>query len=658
MTEYPAGLDSVLDGTAPAYALVHRPHSTEGPVVDVLVGSPLTVRRLADLPMPFAMATDGQVRYSTLAAIPYRQIVERGYECHDDEAPIRVVQVHDQQTVSVAEALRRLPRVSTRLGRAAFDLDDDRYADVVRRVVSEEIGRGAGANFVIARSFTAQLHDYRPAVVLDVFRRLLTGESGAYWTFLVHTGDTTFVGASPERHVTLSDGRVVMNPISGTYRYPAEGPRLAEVLEFLSDRKEIDELYMVVDEELKMMARVCPDGGGQVLGPYLRPMARLAHTEYLIRGRTDRDARDVLRETLFAPTVTGSPIENACRVIARHEPVPRGYYSGVLALLGRDRTGDQVMDTAIMIRTAEIDRRGSLRLGVGSTVVRLSDPASEAAETRAKAEAMLGALGLANGGADRGPARPRTPPRTLVEHPEVAEVLRRRNDALARFWLDPVDRRHAERPALTGRRVLVVDAEDTFTAMLAQQLHTIGLEITVVTCSHAPEPAGYDAVVLGPGPGDPTDRGDPRVAALDGLARRLLRDGVPFLAVCLSHQVVAGALGLPVRRRATPNQGVQLPVPLFGRQERVGFYNTFVAYSATPALEDPYGSGTVRVGRHPADGEVFALRGKRFASVQFHPESLLTRNGPEILADVIESLVARAAPYDLVSTHGDRRLGG
>ena len=129
-----------------------------------------------------------------------------------------------------------------------------------------------------------------------------------------------------------------MNPISGTYRYPAGGPTLAGVKEFLADRKETDELYMVLDEELKMMARIC-EGGGRVAGPYLREMARLAHTEYFIHGRSDRDVRDILRETMFAPTVTGSPLESACRVISRLRAAGPRLLRGVAALIGRDAAG-------------------------------------------------------------------------------------------------------------------------------------------------------------------------------------------------------------------------------------------------------------------------------------------------------------------------------
>src|SRR5262249_2039500 len=266
-----------------------------------------------------------------------------------------------------------------------------------------EIGTGEGANFVLKRSFLAQVEDYSVGAALAVFDRLLHGESGAHWTFLVHTGERTLIGASPERHLTLLDGVPTMNPISGTYRYPRTGVTLSGLLDFLADRKESDELYMVLDEELKMMGRICATGG-QVTGPRLKPMARLAHTEYLVEGRSTLDVRGVLRQTMFAPTVTGSPLENACRVIARHERTGRGYYSGVLALVGRDRTGARTLDSTIVIRTADVDAAGRLRIDVGATLVRHSDPNSEAAETRAKAATLLAAFGLDQPGPGAGPA--------------------------------------------------------------------------------------------------------------------------------------------------------------------------------------------------------------------------------------------------------------
>lgn len=106
----------------------------------------------------------------------------------------------------------------------------------------------------------------------------------------------------------------------------------------------------------QMMTRIC-EPGVRVTGPQLKEMARLAHTEYFIEGHSSRDVRDILRETMFAPTVTGSPLENACRIIRRHEPAGRGYYSGIAALIGRDASGDRTLDSSILIRTADSTTR-------------------------------------------------------------------------------------------------------------------------------------------------------------------------------------------------------------------------------------------------------------------------------------------------------------
>lgn len=350
-------LDLVLSPRPPAFALIHRPERTGGPVLDVLVGEVSEVAALADIPLPERAEGAG---HSVLVMVPFRQLAERGFACTDDGEPLLAMTITAQAAVDCHEALAQLPDLPTGLSGQHFDISDDAYADLVRTVVTEEIGRGEGGNFVLKRSYVAEITDYTPRHGLSLFRRLLQQESGAYWTFIVHTGDRTFVGATPERHISVHGGTAVMNPISGTYRYPPSGPALPEVLSFLDDRKETDELYMVLDEELKMMAGIC-DGGGRVVGPYLKEMARLAHTEYFIEGRTNRDPREILRQTMFAPTVTGSPLENACRIISRYEPAGRGYYSGAVALIGRDAGGDRTLDSAILIRTADIDRAGRLR---------------------------------------------------------------------------------------------------------------------------------------------------------------------------------------------------------------------------------------------------------------------------------------------------------
>ncbi|MGW1279625.1 anthranilate synthase family protein [Streptomyces tsukubensis] len=636
----PRGLLTGLGANGQAFALLHRPGSMRDAPVEVLTGEVRSHRILAELPLPDRPS--GGARQELLVAIPYRQITERGFVCRDDHAPLLAMRVERHTALGRDQVLAELPDAGVRASGAGFDLDDEDYAAMVERVLRDEIGQGAGSNFVIRRSFTAQLEDYSIRTALAVFRRLLTGELGSYWTFLFHTGDRTFIGASPERHVTVADHSISMNPISGTYRHPPGGPDVSGLLTFLNDPKEANELCMVVDEELKMMARMC-SSGGRVHGPFLKEMARLTHSEYILTGESDLDVRDVLRETLLAPTVTGSPLENAFRVISRHESTGRGYYGGVLALIGHDAAGDRTLDSTIMIRTAEVDDDGLLRLGVGATLVRDSDPASEVAETQAKAAGVLEAFGLSpeDTGGDGGPAPLTTRTTPASADPLVCRALRSRNATLSRFWFGETQQ-DAPDPLLNGLRVLIVDNEDSFTGMLDHQLRSLGLR-TVLTRFDRPLPAdGFGLVVVGPGPGDPRDTSDPRIAALGSLTRGLLVGDVPFLSVCLGHQVLAVELGLDVVRRRVPNQGVQKPVDLFGGSELVGFYNTYEARAGHDFVPGNGHRKPIEIVRNPRTGEVHALRGAGFRSIQFHLESVLTQHGPRILGRLLASLLREA----------------
>ncbi|MBB0231496.1 chorismate-binding protein [Streptomyces calidiresistens] len=669
----PAGPRSLLDRLVaasyredcPPFALLHRrTPGRPGDRVEVLTGPIRRPDLLADLPVGDPAAGPAGV----LALLPFRQIRERGFEVTDDGTPLVAMVPEERADVPLGEVTAALPAHGVRVRDGAFDIGDEEYARIVERVVREEIGTGQGANFVVRRAFRGTLEPtpaspgpagrdvpagrrpggagFRVADALVLFRRLLTGERGAYWTFLVHLGDRTLVGASPEVHVRMTGGTVVMNPISGTYRYPPQGPDLDGLLEFLGDRKEREELSMVVDEELKMMCEV-GDRGGVVIGPRLKEMSHLAHTEYELRGRTGADVRDVLRGTMFAATVTGSPVENACRVISRYEHGGRGYYAGALALLGHDRAGGQSLDSPILIRTLDIARDGRLALPVGATLVRDSDPAGEVAETRAKAGAVLTALGVRAApaaGAPRGALRPAEVP-PLAEVPRVQAALAARRADLAPFWLkmQPGPGRRPDRG-----HALVVDGEDTFTSMLAHLLRAVGLGVTV---RRFDSPGLREAalahegpVILGPGPGDPGDPHDPRIALLRGLAADLIREHRGgLLGVCLGHELIAAEVGLEIVRRAQPFQGAQERIDLFGTPETVGFYNSYTARCDDEALGELALHG-VAVARDPRSGEVHALRGPGFAGVQFHPESVLTLNGPRVVRSLLDAAAAPVVP--------------
>ena len=626
------------------FALIARDAAT----VELLTGDVVDVELLADIPLAGADGTPQEV----LALVPFRQVRERGFECHDDGAPLRCLVVRNRVVIDRRDALAQLPSAPIALTDAGFDIADEDYAQIVRRVIADEIGLGEGANFVIRRDFTAGVDTDAATAALTWFRALLEHERGAYWTFAVVTPGHVAVGASPEAHVSARDGIVTMNPISGTFRHPEGGATIESLTEFLESTKETEELFMVVDEELKMMSAVCSDGG-RITGPHLKEMSRLTHTEYVLRGRSRLDPRDILRETMFAPTVTGSPMQNACTVITRHETTPRGYYSGVAALftprtdaiLAGESTHD--LDAPILIRTAYL-QGGRLRVPVGATLVRHSDPYGEVSETHGKAAGVLGAIGAVprSRPAEPQPAgaadaidedAPSPEARPLADDPDIATLLASRNARLASFWLNPQDALAAGGP-FQGRSAIVVDAEDRFTTMLAHQLRHLGLGVRIVSWSDITDEQvdGAELIVSGPGPGDPRDPNTPRMRRMREVVARRRDSGRPLLAVCLSHQILARTFGIELAPLDAPHQGLQKKVDVFGVPASIGFYNTFTA--RVPAGTTVVGDAEVAA--DPFTGDVYALRGPGFASVQGHLESILSRDGMTTLERLVSAALS------------------
>jgi phenazine biosynthesis protein phzE len=337
---------------------------------------------------------------------------------------------------------------------------------------------------------------------------------------------------------------------------------------------------------------------------------------------------------MYAATVTGSPVENACRLIKQYETEGRGYYGAALAILGRDGDGQPVVDSPIVIRTADVDLDGRLTVTAGATLVRDSDPAYEVAETHAKAGGILSAFGLV----------PQAPVPTvnvaeLVNDEDVLLSLNARNRRLSAFWLTdqagtPPD------PRLRGQHVVIVDGEDDFVKMLRHVLGVLGMTSIVIrhdeydAVTHDPVLDDADLVIVGPGPGDPRDEDDPKMAVMRGVVDRLLEREQPFLAVCLGHQALCHRLGLELGFKDIVFQGTQSPVSIDGRTERVGFYNTFVARTDGPL---PAG---VEVEADPDSGDIHLVRGPHFRGIQFHAESILTQHGYDLIHDLVRDLVS------------------
>jgi anthranilate synthase/aminodeoxychorismate synthase-like glutamine amidotransferase len=185
-------------------------------------------------------------------------------------------------------------------------------------------------------------------------------------------------------------------------------------------------------------------------------------------------------------------------------------------------------------------------------------------------------------------------------------------------------------------RVLVIDNYDSFTYNLVQYLGELGAELEVVRNDHATVDElllrGYDRAIVSPGPCTPNEAG----ISLEAVVR-FPQAGVPMLGVCLGHQALVQAFGGKVVRHQ-PVHGKTTVVEHDGRTIfrglasplEVGRYHSLVADPALPeSLERSAFGGEVVMGvRHrelPAEG------------VQFHPESILTAQGRELLSNFLAS---------------------
>jgi anthranilate synthase/aminodeoxychorismate synthase-like glutamine amidotransferase len=193
-------------------------------------------------------------------------------------------------------------------------------------------------------------------------------------------------------------------------------------------------------------------------------------------------------------------------------------------------------------------------------------------------------------------------------------------------------------------RVLVIDNYDSFVYNLVQYLGELGAEPIVhrhdavsLDAMRALEP---DAVLVSPGPGRPSDAGLSNVAI-----REFGERGVPVLGVCLGHQCIGELYGGSVIRAPHVMHGKTseirhtgegvfrgLPSPLTATR----YHSLVVERSSMPDV--------LELTAESEDGLIMGLRHREFPieGVQFHPESILTDAGHQLLANFLEGVPARA----------------
>ncbi|MFM9148979.1 MAG: anthranilate synthase component II [Solirubrobacterales bacterium] len=183
-------------------------------------------------------------------------------------------------------------------------------------------------------------------------------------------------------------------------------------------------------------------------------------------------------------------------------------------------------------------------------------------------------------------------------------------------------------------KVLVIDNYDSFTFNLVQYLGELGATVEVVRNDQASVEellAGeFDRVVVSPGPCTPSEAG-----LSTGAIAAFARAGVPVLGVCLGHQALVEAFGGTVVR-AEPIHGKSAEVRHDDRTIFAGLPNPMVVGRYHSLVADPDLPGELEVSSE-YDGIVMAVRHRELPAegVQFHPESILTPEGRQMIANFL-----------------------
>lgn len=565
--------------------------------------------------------------------LPYHMIRERGFEAQGDE-PILALSVSHSFSMPKEDVIAQIAENEIALTDGVTpSISDQDYIDLVAEFQEKEIEGGNTSQTILSRRFMGQVVDFDLDKLLFIYKQLLQS-NGQYMTVLFANIDAEnpensqfITAATPERHLEITGNECIMNPIAGTLRKEDIETFPERLEKFLHDPKEINELYQVVDEELKMMGVIAPQGG-VIKGPFMREIGAVVHTEYELLGKRTLNSIDALRDTLHAPTVVGSPMESAARIISEYEPCSRRYYAGEIGVYKRPRTNDANgdLDCAILIRGAEFFGDGRFFVQAGGGLVRDSDPASEAKESEAKAMGMLAVLTGSN--------ITQKTYMTAELHQKHQDLLASRNDALSTFWFDKQNKYETAPYDLSGMSVTIINNEDDFAHMIGHLLKVMHVDVTVMdTFDYDPARHKADITVIGPGPGDPNDQTHPRMKKIQEIIAALKAVDHPILGVCLGHQSLAIAEGLTVQQQTESTQGVQRLGIVLGKAYKLGFYNSFsaIANDASDMRDDL---------EIDLDDEkrVIAMQGKDFVGFQFHPESVMSEEGAEIMFNALTYL--------------------
>jgi anthranilate synthase component I len=266
--------------------------------------------------------------------------------------------------------------------------DPAQFLEAVRKA-REYIVAGDIFQANLSRAWQARLPTGADPAAL--YARLRRSNPGPF-AGLARWGEHAVLSSSPERLLSVREGRVETRPIAGTR--PRGDSSIADAAlekELIAHPKERAEHVMLIDLERNDLGRICRPGTVEV--NEMMVLESYAHVHHIVSNVRGELAEGVgpgaaIRAVFPGGTITGCPKVRCMEIIQELEAGPRGAYTGSMGWLGRDGA----LDLNILIRTMEL-APGELRFRAGAGIVFDSVPELELAETRAKAKGLMLALG-------------------------------------------------------------------------------------------------------------------------------------------------------------------------------------------------------------------------------------------------------------------------
>jgi len=181
--------------------------------------------------------------------------------------------------------------------------------------------------------------------------------------------------------------------------------------------------------------------------------------------------------------------------------------------------------------------------------------------------------------------------------------------------------------------ILIIDNYDSFVFNVARYFEELGEKVAVVSNDEVtPAEVKAKALVISPGPCSPREAGN-SCALVKQLSGRM-----PILGVCLGHQVIGDVFGARVMRAKRPLHGEASDIEHDGAGLFAGLPQNFAAGRYHSLIVDEVEGTPLRVTARAANGEVMGLQHESHPTfgVQFHPESILTEHGYDLLRNFLK----------------------